>query len=133
MNKKRLYLLWALLFSLCAGCGFIPQPEGTLQLLLTAVSLIFFLPPALLLWHAGKNRDADTVRLIRNLSAMSLGITLVLLILNFLTALQSEFLGRVLHYILVIVSCPMVCSNHWAMSLFCWACLLTASVRQLRR
>ena len=133
MNKKFLYALWAGLFILCACCGFIPRTEGVLPLLFTIVSLLFFLPAGLLLWDAGNQRDLHTLKLIRNLSSLSLGLTLVLLVLNFLTAMGSEFLGQVLHYTLVIVSSPMICSGHWAMSLFLWACLLTASVRQLKR
>jgi hypothetical protein len=133
MNKKLLYAFWVGLFILCACCGFIPQPEGPLVLLMTICSLLFFLPPGLLLWDSGRRQDVHTLKLIRNLSALSLGLTLVLLVLNFLTVLRSEFLGSVLHYILVIVSSPMICSGHWAMSLFLWACLFTASVRQLKR
>ena len=133
MNKKFLYALWAGLFILCACCGFIPRTEGVLPLLFTIVSLLVFLPAGVLLWDAGKQRDLHTLKLIRNLSALSLGLTLVLLVLNFLTAMGSEFLGQVLHYTLVIVSSPMICSGNWAMSLFLWACLLTASVRQLKR
>ena len=133
MNKKLLYLLWAGLFILCACCGFIPQPEGSPAVLMTICALLFFLPPGLLLWDSGRQQDVHTLKLIRNLSALSLGLTLVLLVLNFLTVLRSEFLGSVLHYILVIVSSPMICSGHWAMSLFLWACLLMASVRQLKR
>ena len=124
MKKKLLYALWGGLFILCAGLGFIPEPEGTLQFILTAASVLFFLPPAMLLHRA----DAADAKLIRNLSSLSLGLTLVLLVLNFLTALRSEFLGQVLHYTLVIVSSPMICSGHWALSLFLWACLLMASL-----
>ena len=133
MNRKLLCGLWAGLFILCAALGFIPEPEGALRILMTATSLSFFLPPALLLRQAGKQQDSDTVMLVRNLSALSLGLTLVLLVLNFLTALQSEFLGQVLYYMLVMVSSPMVCSGHWAMSLFLWACLLITSGNQLKR
>ena len=133
MKKNWLCGLWAGLFILCAGLGFIPEPEGAARILMTAASLAFFLPPALLLHQAGKQQDSDTQKLVRNLSALSLGLTLVLLVLNLLTAMQSEFLGSMLHYILVIVSSPMICSGHWAMSLFLWACLFTASVRQLKR
>ena len=133
MNKKLLYVLWAGLFLLCAGLGFLPEPQGALPSVLTAMSLVFFLPPALLLYMARRQQDSDTVKLIRNLSGLSLVLSLILLILNFLTALQSEFLGEVLYYILVIVSAPMICSGHWAMSLFLWACLLMASLRLLRR
>ena len=133
MNKKLLYALWGCLFILCAGLGFIPEPEGSVQILLTILSLLLFLPPALLLQQSGKRGNLHTVKLIRNLSALSLGLTLVLLVLNFLTAMRSEFLGSVLYYILVIVSSPMICCGHWAMSLFLWACLLTASWKQLKR
>lgn len=133
MNKKFLAALWAGLFIVCAGLGFIPEPEESLKSLLTLLSLLFFLPPALLLYDAGRNRDAAALQLIRNLSAISLTLTMVLLILNFLTVLSSEGLGQILYYVLIIVSCPMICSGHWAMSLFLWACLLTASLRQLKK
>jgi len=133
MNKKLLCTLWAGLFILCAGLGFIPEPEGTLRFVLTVFSLLFFLPPALLLRTSGKKQDFGTVKLIRNLSALSLGLTLILLILNFLTAFSSETLGQVLHYVLIIVTSPMICSGHWALSLFLWACLLMASLGKPRR
>ena len=129
MNKKFLSGLWAGLFIVCAGLGFIPEPGESLQILLTLLSLLFFLPPALLLYNAGRNRETATIQLIRNLSVISLILTMMLLILNFLTVLSSELLGQILYYVLIIVSCPMICSGHWAMSLFLWSCLLTASLR----
>lgn len=133
MNKKILTVLWAGLFIVCAGLGFIPEPEGTVRIVLTVLSLVFFLPPALLLYDAGKQQDKATAQLIRNLAVLSLGLTLVLLILNFLTVLSSQALGQILHYVLTIVSAPMICSGHWAMSLFLWSCLLTASLKQLKK
>ena len=129
MNKKLLYMLWAGLFVLCAGLGFIPEPEGPFKIALSIISLVFFVPPAWLLYRG----DMSDAKLVCNLSALSLGLTLILLVLNFLTALQSDFLGQVLHYTLVIVSSPMICSGHWAMSLFLWACLLIASRKQTKR
>ena len=131
MRKKLLTLFWAGLFIVCAGLGFIPEPEGTVKILLTVLSLLFFLPPALLLYNAGRNRDKDTALLIRNLSLLSLGLTVLLLILNFLAVFSSDILGEILHYVLIVVSSPMICCGHWAMSLFLWACLLTDSLRQL--
>ena len=133
MKKNVLFVLWGSLFSLCAGLGFIPEPAGTVRALLTALALSCFLPPALMLSRAARQRDTAILKLIRNLSALSLGLTLVLLILNFFTAFAPEALGMVLYYILVIVSSPMICSGHWALSLFLWACLLMASLRQLRK
>ena len=126
MKKTYLYALWGGLFSLCAGLGFIPAASGALVGGMTVLSVLCFVPPALLLYQ----REEHTRVLVRNLSAASLGLTLVLLVLNFLCAMQSQLLGRVLHIMLVIVSSPMVCSGNWALSLFLWACLLVASLRK---
>ena len=127
MKRKLLYALWGVLFILCAGLGFIPEPVPVQARIMTALALIFFLPPAWLLYRG----ERDDAKLIRNLSALSLGLTTALLILNFFTAFRSEFLGQVMHYVLVIVTSPMICSGHWAMSMFLWACLLIASRKQI--
>ena len=124
MNKQILFALWGGLFLLCAGLGFLPEPVGAFRVL---AALACFVPPALLLYRAGKEGDTHTLKLVRNLSALSLSLTLVLLIVNLFTALSSETLGAAVHCILVIVSSPMVCSGHWALSLFLWACLLMVS------
>ena len=129
MSQNTLYALWGGLFLLCAGLGFVPEPN-----LFTALAaLAGFLPPALLLYRAGKAKDVHTLKLVRNLAALSLGLTALLLVLNFMTALSSETLGTIIYYILVIVSSPMVCSGHWALSLFAWACLLMVSLSQLKK
>ena len=133
MNRNVLFTLWGCLFILCAGLGFIPEPEGAVRFFLTVLSLAFFLPPALILLDSAKKQDTAAIALIRHLSALSLGLTAILLILNFLTVLGSDALGLILHYVLIIVSSPMICSGHWAMSLFLWACLLMASLRKPKR
>lgn len=142
MSKKMWFLLWGGLFVLCAALGFLPEPvcapteDGGvcwLRVVMTILSVVFFLPPAVLLHKAGKEKNVPIQQLIRNLSALSLGLTLVMLILNFWSALGTEILGSVLHYVLVVVSTPMICSGQWALSLFLWACLLMVSLRQLRR
>ena len=129
MNKKTFFILWGALFVLCAGLGFLPEPGGVLKGAMTAASALFFLPPFLLLYRA----DRDTALLIRNLSALSLGVTLVTLILNFVLAVSSETLGNILHYILVVVSAPMVASGYWGLSLFLWACVLMVSLKMLKK
>ena len=130
MKNRILYVLWGALFILCAALGFIPEPAGAGRLLLTLASLLFFLPPAMLIRSAMKTGRRSQLALMRNLSALSLGLTAVLLILNFLTAFRSETLGNILHAVLVIVSSPMICSGHWAMSLFLGACLLITSLKK---
>ena len=129
MNKKTLFVLWGVLFILCAGLGFVPEPQGALRMVLTALSVLFFLPPALLLYRA----DRNTALLVRNLSALSLGVTLLTLSLNFVLAVSTETLGNILHTILVIVSAPMLCSGYWVLSLFLWACLLMGSLKLLKQ
>lgn len=131
MKKSALYALWGGLFILCAGLGFIPEPSGITARVMTALALVFFLPPAVLLYRASREREPAAIKLIRNLSLLSLALTLALILLNFLSAFFSETLGTILYYMLVIVASPMVCSGHWALSLFCWACLLMASLKQL--
>lgn len=126
MKNRRLFIAWASLFILCAIGGFIPVTKAAVRILLTGLSLLFFLPPALLL-HQG---TAQERHLVRNLSALSLVLTALLLIANFLTAFRSEALGNALHALLTVVGCPMITSGHWAMSLFLWACLLVASLKK---
>ncbi len=129
MNQKLLFALWGILFSLCAALGFIPEPSGIFRSLLTALAVICFVPPGMLIAQAAKAGDSHTLKLVRNLSALSLGTTLVLLILNFLTAMASPVLGNFLYSVLVMVSSPMICSGYWSLSLFLWACLLMASLK----
>ena len=127
MKKNTLFVLWGGLFILCAGLGFIPEPEGFGRTVLTLLSALFFLPPALLLKNAKETQDSGCAMLIRNLSFLSLVVTVVVLVLNFLFSMASQTVGNWLHFMLIIVSSPMVCSGYWALSLFLWACLLTVS------
>ena len=128
MKNRFLFALWGALFILCAGLGFIPEPAGVLKGLLTGLAILFFLPPAMLVWKGRRKKDRTPLLLVRNLSIASLSLSVVLIIANFLTAFRSELMGDILHGVLVVVSSPMICSGHWAMSLFFWACLLIASV-----
>lgn len=130
MKKSSLMAVWGIFYIICAGLGFIPEPEGVVRIFLTVISVLFFVPPAILLYDAFSGRDRKTILLIRRLSALSLGVTLVLLIANFLAALTSEWLGTVLHVLLAICSAPMFCSNYWILSLFLWAVLLVSSMQK---
>lgn len=129
MKNRFLYALWGALFILCAGLGFIPESDGGLKFLRTGLSILFFLPPALLIWKARQERNRAALLLVRNLSIASLSLSVALIIANFLTVFRSQLLGDILHGILVVVSSPMICGGHWAMSLFLWACLLIASLK----
>ena len=133
MNKKVLVALWGGLFILCAGLGFIPQPEGFFKGLMTALAVLFFLIGFLLLYRAKQSGDRGTVALIRNLAAASLVATAALLVANFLSFGAGEAVGDGLYAVLVILSSPMVCGGNWLMSLFLWACLLVAGTDILKK
>ena len=130
MKKSSLLALWGILYIICAGLGFIPAAEGSVRVFLMMIAVLFFVPPAILLFDARQNGDAKMRKLIRNLSIASLVLTVVLMIANILSSLTSETLGGFVHVLLVLVSAPMFCSNYWALSLFCWAALMVASLKK---
>lgn len=133
MNKKKLYIAWAVLYGICAVLGFIHEPEGVLAGVMVTLSLLFFLPPAILLYRAIPREQWGTVRAVRNLSIASLALTLVMLVLNFLSLGASDAAGYVLYGLLIIVSSPMVCGQAWVVSLFLWACLLMVSLKYRKK
>ena len=130
MKKSTLLLIWGISYIICAGLGFIPEPQGAVRAMLFLVSLLFFLPPAVLLYHGKTQGDKDAVRLVRGLSAASLGLTLVGLCGNILAAPGGNELGDIMHILLGLVSAPMFCSNFWAVPLFLWAVLLITSFKK---
>lgn len=129
MKQSFLYALWGALFILCAGLGFVPAPGSALRILMTLLSVAFFIPGALLLKQARRSKNPAAAIVVRNLSMASLVLSALLIVANFLSALAGAWLGSFLHILLVIVSSPMVCSGFWALSLFLWACLMIAAVK----
>ena len=91
---------------------------------LLMLSLAFFVPPAILLYRAVTRKERNTVVCIGAISAASLVLTLVMLLVNFLSFEASAAAGAVLHVLLILVSVPMICSGAWVLSLFLWALLL---------
>ena len=128
MKNKQLYLFWGFLALLCGGLGFIPEtgPFGTV--LLTTLALCFFLPGAVLLYRGVRKGDRKTVLRIRKLSLLSLGLTLVLTVLNLVSVLGPQWLGDLVYVLLGLVSVPMLCGRFWWLSLFLWGSFLTASL-----
>ena len=73
MSKtKTLWLLWGAAYGICTVCGFFPVAAGALYGLFILLSLGFFVPPALLLFEAVQNKQPKILRIIRNLSLISL-------------------------------------------------------------
>ena len=133
MQKRNLYIAWGVLYIFCTVLGFIPAREGGFFALCMLLSIGFFLPPALLLYRAAKQREDKTIRLIRWVSATSLGATLLLLVLNILTVGASAAVGNMFYWLLIVVSSPMICMQIRGISLFLWALLLILSSRELKK
>lgn len=129
MQAVILKILWVGLYLICGVLGLVSTDDAFSLAVMLILSILFFLPPALLLYRARRDDDRKTMRLVRRISALSLGATTALLILNVLSVLASgEGIGTALHYLLAIVSVPMLCSGSWGIPLFLWACLLWGSL-----
>jgi len=133
MKKQHLLIAWAGMFILCAGLGFIPRGTGFREYLLAGIGVLFFLPPAALLYLADRDADRNLILLVRNLSAASLGLTLALITLSVLLFAAPVALGNILYAMLVILSAPMMCCRYWVLSLFGWACLLFTCVNLMKK
>ena len=128
MKKNLLFILWVVLYVLCASLSIVvAQPTGFTMVL----AVFFFVPGGILLYQARTENDRKPLRLVRWLSLGSLALTLIILVVTIiLSPLVSEGTGYFLHVLLALVSAPMLISGSWVLSLFLWACLLMGSFRK---
>ena len=124
MKRPILYCLWVFFYGLCAGLGYVEQPEGFQAVCMTIFSVLFFLPPALLLIEGWKKKDKKLRIRIRRIALCSLVLTMGMLIANIAVVGAEASVGNVLYRILNFVSVPMICSRYYFLSMFLWACLL---------
>lgn len=128
MKKRLLYVSWAFLYVLCAGLGHITNPTNLQSTALTLLSLIFFIPGVVLFVDALRCKDSPELKRLIFICSVSLGLTMVLLIGNVFSVFGSKLLGDVLFEFLILFSVPMLCSQHWILSMLLWACLLFAAL-----
>ena len=134
MKERTLYPLWVCLYVLCVFLGAIPERSAAGSIVLAVVGVLFFVPGAMLLYLGFRKNQKKTVLTVRWISAVSLGLSLVFLVANLLSVASTSYaLGDVLHVILLMVSTPMMCFDHWVVGLFLWACLLMVSFPRLWR
>ena len=124
MKIRKLAIAWAFLYGVTAALGFVPQPGKVLSFVMMLLSLAFFVPGGLLVYEGVSRGDYRLLKIVRNICFTSLGLTMVTLVLNFLSYEASAAAGTVLYWLLVLVSAPMICSQLWVIPLFGWACLL---------
>ena len=132
MKKTILYIVWAVLYCLCVGLGFVTDPSAGERAVLLAISVGFFVPPYWLYFLARKEKSRKTLRVLRLISLCVLALTLVLLVLNFLSVRFSHQTGLVLYVLFTMFSAPMVCSQIWFVPLFLWAALMMLTLQKPR-
>ena len=132
-DKGILKAIWAGMFILCGVLGFLPAQEGANRVLLVSFAVLFFAAPGRLVWVSLRKKDVGQLKLVRNLSLLSLAGTLILVMANMLSVLGSQALGTTLHYFLGIWSTPMFCGHYWVLSLGLWAALLWGSLLALKQ
>ena len=131
MTKGRLYIIWAAMFVLCAALGFVPNPGGTTYAALFILAILFFIPPFVLTYRAIKDGDVPEIKRIFTICLVWLGLTLVMLALNFVSVGFTAMGGKFVYWLLIVFSTPMICGQVWVVSIFLWGCLLSATVQEL--
>lgn len=132
-NTKNLWIIWAVAYVICTLCAFFPASDDAASGLALLLSLGFFVPPGVLIYKGVTKKWPKILRVIRNLSILSLSLTLVTILLNFLSVQLSEAWGLVLYWLLILVSTPMICSQVWVVGLFGWAVLLFTCLTYLKK
>ena len=131
INNRILYIAWAVLYVLGAAVSVFCSPTGAWFVPALILTVLFFVPPSLLLWGAVRNKQGFPLRLVRNLCIGSLASTTLILCLIFVSVglRAGTEIGVVLQVLLERVSVPMMCSPVWAVDLFFWACLLMVCIQ----
>ena len=119
---------WGVLYILCAALGFLADPTGGLKFALVLLSVLSFVPGGMLLAEGYRKNCRKTVMAVRWVCLASLVLTVIFLVAFFLcAAFGSEAAVDEVFTVLTLVSTPMMCSQYWALSLFLWGCLLSAT------
>lgn len=130
MSYKTLYRLWAALFAITAALGFIPEPEGALDIFMKLMTAAFFVPGFCIVRKAKKEDDPRQKKIVRHLCLYAIGAAAILLPLNLMSAGWPEAVGNGLHALLTVACAPMVCGGGYLLSVFLWGCLLMDSIQK---
>ena len=111
---------------MCALLSLIPTPSTALRVVLVVLSLAFCVPPVLL----RLKKDPKITQLLLRISAISLGASFLLLLLNIVTFAAPAWVGNLLYCLLLFASVPGVALGSYGLSLFLWACLLFTCIKK---
>jgi len=128
MKNKSLFVIWILYYFVCVAFACIPNPQGPLRGFSLMLGLLFFVPGGILLARYCKTNNRKGLVFFRNLSLTSLGLTVLLILGNFMATALSETAGNLFQALLILVSVPMICCHGvWILSLFGWAIYLSVA------
>lgn len=123
-----LFCLWGLLYLLNVGLGFLSGVTGFLKAALVILAVLCFVPGVLLLGNGYTRKDRKLILAVRRICIAVLSLTTVALVAFFLcAAFASESVVNGVFIFLSLVSAPMLSGQYWALSLFLWAGLLSAT------
>ena len=129
LTYKTLYQLWIGLFAVTAVLGLIfpgvEHPAG--RFFLGLISVVFFVPPFLILRRAKGEDNRRHLRLVRWLALANLVLTLILICAGILSLPYGEGVGDMIHILMTVLCAPLVCSNFYVLPMFLWAMLLYGS------
>lgn len=129
LTYKTLYQLWAGLFVLTAALGlaFPGVQNAAGRFFLALISLVFFLPPWLILKRAKAEDNLHHLRLVRYLALASLSLTMILFCAGILSLPYGEWVGDLIHVLMTVLCAPLVCSNYYALPMVLWAMVFYGS------
>lgn len=136
LDKYMLAAIWIGMFILCTVLGFLPPQTGGNKWLLAILAILFFLPPALLVYLGWTQKDGKLLKILRRISVIVVSSTVTILVINLLSVAlilvmpekAALMVGDILYYLLIIVSTPMICGQFWGIGLIGWVVLLWCCV-----
>ena len=128
VKKSYVYIAWGVVYAICVGLSYVAPESAFEKALLMLCGLIFFIPPAWLLWRAKRENCRKTLKVLRLISGGALISGTVLLALNMLSVFWGPRAGLVLYVLFTMFAAPMGCIQSWALSLFLWACVLMVTL-----
>ncbi len=131
MKTKKIWLSWLYLYILCGVLGFVPEPTGLAKVALITLAACFFVPGFVLIYRADVRDDLQTLQQVRLVSMIAVILSVVLILVNFASALLSRDWGIALNFFFVLFGTPMACGQYWGIALFGWLCLLYYSIYAL--
>lgn len=128
---------WLGMYLLCVALGMVQGATGAATIALMLISILFFLPPALLVYNELLSTRKRILKRIRWICVASLLLTTISLTTEFAIAylyvggIVSPVAMNISHLITLLVSAPLYCSQTYYVSIFLWACLLFSTFIRL--